>query len=134
MSEYIMDPGARLEVGPHGRLLESLGAVGDAFKTQVTYTVTPPSAGTAQPPMTFAPPNTGYGTTPVGYPPTGYPPGVYPPGYVPPMDTGVGFLGPDTTLYLVAAAVGIAGLVVYRRRHAASSPASNPARRRRRRR
>lgn len=25
MSEYIMDPGARLEVGPHGRLLESLG-------------------------------------------------------------------------------------------------------------
>lgn len=137
MSEYVMDPGARLEVGPHGRLLESLGSLTGAFSPGVTYSVSPgssapttmvPTAPTS-PPFQLAPP----GMVP-GVVPPGYPPGVYP-GGAPPMGTGIGFLGPDTNLYLIAAAVGVAGFIVYRRRKAArAGTTSNPARRRRRRR
>lgn len=136
MSEYIMDPGARLEVGRRGKLYETLGSLVGAFSPGVTYNIAPASSAggtmvtsvpgpTSQPPLQVAPPGMVPGVTPAGYPP----------GYVPPMDTGVGFLGPDTNLYLIAGAVGIAGFIMWRRRHAApSSPASNPARRRRRRR
>ncbi len=72
MSEYVMLPGAELEIGPHGEPMETLGQWGSSkFKTAMATLRQLPALkqAQAQTPAPFTPQMPGYGP---GYAPSFY--------------------------------------------------------------